>query len=80
MVLEENNVVIRDENANNFLNMRCDRRVVHASFQDTPFHAKPANLISFLTEMHWIVAIIYACLPGRARGRSRFGLGDCIGG
>ena len=45
MVLEENQVFVRDDDANNYVRMRLGDQIVRASFADTPDHAKPANLI-----------------------------------
>jgi hypothetical protein len=45
IVLEENSVVVRDDDANNYVRMRVGENVVRASFEDSPAHAKPANLI-----------------------------------
>ena len=45
MVLEENQVFVRDDNGNNYVRMRFGDQIVRASFEDSPTHAKPANLI-----------------------------------
>jgi len=45
MVLEENQVFVRDDNGNNYVRMRLPDQIVRASFVDSPIHAKPANLI-----------------------------------